>query len=304
MERATEADVIYRQTMTFNDDARLDTSKVRRAGGGKGIAVGGGVGVVAILLIGQLFGVDLSGLLGGGSAPQSTATGEDLSRCATGASANEDVECRVVGAATSLDEFWTDAYPSVGDNRYASTSVTLFSGQVQTACGRASSAVGPFYCPADQLIYLDTDFYDALRGSLGAQGGNLAQMYVIAHEWGHHISNLTGTMSAIDREGTGPTSDGVRLELQADCYAGAWVAGASQTRDDAGTAFLKAPTQAEIADALDTASAIGDDRIQERAGQVNPETWTHGSSEQRQQWFTTGFERGATACDTFAADAL
>lgn len=304
MGRATTPKVAYLRLMTFNDDARLDTSKVRRAGGTKGIAVGGGLGVVAILLIGQMFGVDLSGLLGGGSTPQSSATGEDLARCATGASANEDVECRVVGAATSLDDFWTDTYPSVADSRYESTNVTLFSGQVQTACGGASSAVGPFYCPADQLIYLDTDFYGALRGDLGAQGGNLAQMYVIAHEWGHHISNLTGTMSAIDREGTGPQSDAVRLELQADCYAGAWVGGASQTRDDSGTAFLKAPTKAEIADALDTASAIGDDRIQERAGQVNPETWTHGSSEQRQQWFTTGYERGATACDTFAAGAL
>lgn len=290
--------------MTFNDDARLDTSRVRRAGGTKGIAIGGGVGAVAILLIGQLFGIDLSGILGGSPAPQSTATDDDLARCSTGASANEDVECRVVGAATSLDEFWTGAYPAVGDNRYEPTNVTLFSGQVQTACGQASSAVGPFYCPADQLIYLDTDFYDALRGSLGAQGGNLAQMYVVAHEWGHHISNLTGTMSAIDRDGTGPTSDSVRLELQADCYAGAWVGGASQTRDDSGTAFLKAPTTAEIADALDTAAAIGDDRIQERAGQVSPETWTHGSSEQRQTWFTNGYERGATACDTFAADAL
>ena len=290
--------------MTFNDDARLDTSTVsRRGGGGKGIAVGGGLGVVAIVLIGQFLGVDLSGLLGGGGEQPGSATqSADLSRCTTGAAANADVECRVVGVASSLEEFWQDAYPTIASSAYASTHVNLFSGSVSTACGQASSAVGPFYCPGDQQIYLDTDFYDALRGDLGAQGGSLAQMYVVAHECGHHVSTLTGAMAQADRRDSGPTSDSVRIELQADCFAGAWVGGAATTLDAAGTAFLKAPTDAEIADALDTAAAIGDDRIQAQAGQVSPETWTHGSSEQRQRWFTTGYRQGATACDTLAVD--
>lgn len=292
--------------MTFNDDARLDSSKVsRRTGGGKGLAIGGGgLGVVAILLVGQLLGVDLSGLISGSQDQPTAASTADLARCDTGAAANADTECRVVGVATSLDEYWQDAYPTISSDAYRTTHVTLFSDGVSTACGQASSAVGPFYCPGDEEIYLDTTFYDTLRSQLGAQGGSLAQMYVIAHEWGHHISTLTGAMQAADRQGTGATSDSVRIELQADCYAGAWVGAASTTTDDSGTAFLQTPSQAQIADALDTAAAIGDDAIQGRSGQVNPESWTHGSSEQRQRWFTTGMENGAAACDTFAADAL
>jgi predicted metalloprotease len=176
---------------------------------------------------------------------------------------------------------------------------------VSTACGSATSAVGPFYCPGDQTVYLDTGFYDELRNRFDAEGGPLAQMYVVAHEFGHHIQNLQGTMDSIERGDTGPTSDAVRLELQADCFAGAWAGEASTVPDDSGTPFLKPITKAQVADALNAAASIGDDRIQESTqGQVNPEAWTHGSSEQRQQWFETGFEQGAAACDTFAAGAL
>jgi len=290
--------------MTFNDDARFDTSKVSKRSGGRRAAIGGGGGIVVVLLVvvAQQLGLDLSGLVGGGTSSPAIEGGTtgDLSRCSTGAAANQDDECRVVGAANSLDAFWESEYPRIGRGDYVTPHVTLFDGSVATACGSASSAVGPFYCPGDQEIYLDTSFYATLRSQLGADGGSLAQMYVVAHEWGHHISTLTGAMAAAERGGTGPTSDSVRIELQADCYAGAWVGAAATTTDEAGTAFLRPPTAAEIADALDTAEAIGDDAIQGQSGAVRPESWTHGSSEQRQRWFTTGLERGAGACDTFA----
>ncbi len=166
---------------------------------------------------------------------------------------------------------------------------------------RATSAVGPFYCPPDETIYLDTSFFDELRDRFGSSGGPAAQLYVVAHEWGHHIQNLTGQMSGIDNSQTGPDSDGVRLELQADCYAGAALGAAEQTADADGVPYLQPLSNAEWADALSAASAVGDDHIQEQTqGQVSPETWTHGSSEQRQKWFTAGREGDYTACDTFA----
>ncbi|MBD9699800.1 neutral zinc metallopeptidase [Flavimobilis sp. GY10621] len=290
--------------MTFNDDARFDTSKVSKRSGGKGMAIGGGgsIAVILLVVVAQQFGLDLSGLVGGGTSNIAVdgSTNGDLSRCSTGAAANQDDECRVVGAANSLDAYWAAEYPRIASGEYRTPHVNLFEGSVSTACGSASSAVGPFYCPGDEDIYLDTSFYKTLRSQLGADGGSLAQMYVVAHEWGHHISTLTGAMAAAERGGSGPTSDSVRIELQADCYAGAWVGAAATTKDDAGTTFLKPPTKAEIADALDTASAIGDDAIQGQSGSVRPESWTHGSSEQRQRWFTTGLEQGAGACDTFA----
>ena len=144
-----------------------------------------------------------------------------------------------------------------------------------------------------------------MRNGDCADAGPLAQMYVVAHEFGHHIQNLEGAMDSVQRGDTGPNSDAVRLELQADCYAGAWTGSTPTVPDDTGTPFLKPITSAQVADALNAASVIGDDRIQEQTqGQVNPEAWTHGSSEQRQQWFETGFEQGSDGCDTFAADAL
>jgi predicted metalloprotease len=180
----------------------------------------------------------------------------------------------------------------------------LFTDSVATACGAATSAVGPFYCPPDQMIYLDTAFFNQLQQQFGSSGGPLAQLYVVGHEWGHHIQNITGLMEGLDMQTTGPTSDGVRLELQADCFAGSWIGAASETLDENGTPFLKAPTDAEIKDALSAAAAVGDDNIQEQTqGQVQPETWTHGSSEARQKWFLIGLQQGAQACDTFGASA-
>ena len=287
--------------MTFNDNARSGGGRVSKRGRNTGFAVGGGgIGLIAILLISQAFGVDLSGLLGGGPAG-TTASDTTVANCETGADANANLECRIDFAAQSLDAYWEG---QLGTD-YTPPPLVLFQEATSTGCGNATSAVGPFYCPTDQTVYLDTGFYEELRTRFNTDAGPLAQMYVIAHEFGHHIQNLQGTMNSIERGGTGPTSDAVRLELQADCFAGAWAGEASTVPDESGTPFLKPITREQLADALDAASAIGDDRIQESTqGQVNPEAWTHGSSEQRQQWFETGYEQGAAGCDTFAAGAL
>jgi predicted metalloprotease len=291
--------------MTFNDDAKYSGKGVRKSGRRTGLAVGGGgIGLVAIVLLSQLLGVDLSGLVGGGTDSSSQSEGTALTNCETGADANENVECRVGFTRDSLDDYWSEQAPAMGIS-YASPVINLFTDGVDTGCGAATSAVGPFYCPADQQIYLDTAFYDTLRTQFDATAGPLSQLYVVGHEWGHHIQNLAGTFASADSSQTGPTSDAVRLEVQADCFAGAWLGSATETEDAEGNRLLDPITDAQIADALNAASAIGDDRIQEKTqGQVNPESWTHGSSEQRQKWFQTGYTGGAEACDTFAvADA-
>ena len=283
--------------MTFNDDANINSSKVKRRG--RGAAVGGGVGIVgviAFLIIQQLTGLDLSGLApatgGGGGGDETVAECDNI----TGEEANKTVQCRMAGASLAIDEYWAGQLDG-----YRSPEFILFTASTTTGCGNATSATGPFYCPSDETIYVDTDFYEELTSRFGANGGPLAEMYVLAHEWGHHIQNLTGAMQGLDFQTTGPTSDGVRLELQADCYAGSWVGSATESDDANGTPYLEPVSDQDIADALSAASAVGDDRIQESTqGQVNPETWTHGASDQRQRWFTTGRTSGPGACDTFA----
>lgn len=290
--------------MTFNEGADIRGGKVSKRGRNAGIAAGGGgLVVVALFVISQLTGVNLTGLapmLGGDGGP--AGGGETpLAECLTGEDANENIDCRMQGAATSLDLYWETQVDG-----YIAPELILFTSSVSTGCGNATSAVGPFYCPPDQTVYIDTAFFEQLRTQFGATGESLAQMYIVAHEWGHHIQNIVGTMDGLDLQDAGPTSDGVRLELQADCYAGAWVAAASDVEDSSGVALLKEPTDAEIADALNAAEVVGDDYIQENLGngQVNPETWTHGSSEQRQEWFRTGFASGVGSCDTFSTGAL
>jgi len=281
--------------MTFNDNAKIDSGKTRRRGRTGGIvAGGGGVAVIALFLLSQFLGVDLTGLAGGGTAEN--GSDEAIAGCETGADANADLNCRLAGAGDSIDTYWATQLAD-----YRVPPVILFDGQTNTGCGAATSAVGPFYCPPDETIYIDTTFFAELRDRFGANGGPLAEMYVLAHESGHHIQNITGTMDGLDRADTGPESDSVRLEVQADCYAGAWVGEASTVPDETGTPLLKPITQQQVADALSAAAAVGDDRIQQSStGQVNPEAWTHGSSEQRQKWFTAGYEGGPAACDTFS----
>ena len=288
--------------MTFNDDADIRGGRVTKRGRNTAIGVGGGgLGLLAIVIIGQLLGVDLTGLVGGGSGSGSGSSepGTALSQCQTGAQANTDIDCRMQAAATSLDAYWGGAVQG-----YTQPQLVIFDSGTSTGCGSATTAVGPFYCPPDQTVYIDTAFYDELRSRFGASGGPLAQLYVIAHEWGHHIQNITGIMNGLNLQATGPTSDSVRLELQADCFAGSWVGAASDTKDANGVPFLEPVTAAEITDALDAAASVGDDHIQQSTqGQVNPESFTHGTSAQREKWFDVGRTQGAQACDTFGATA-
>lgn len=291
--------------MSFNDNANIGSGKVSRRGRTTGIAVGGGgLLVVGLFLLSQLLGVDLTGLAGGGGTTGETGPTDTLEQCQTGEDANASIDCLMKGAAASLEAYWSEELPSMGVD-YRSTQVVLFTDQTNTGCGGATAAIGPFYCPPDETIYLDTAFYDELVNRFGSSGGSLAQMYVVAHEWGHHIQNITGIMNGLDLQTTGPDSDTVRLEVQADCFAGAWVGAASTTKDENGVTFLEPVTQQQINDALSAAAAVGDDRIQEQAtGQVTPETWTHGSSEMRQKWFTAGLNGGPNACNTFDVATL
>jgi len=291
--------------MTFNDDSDISKGRVSRRGRNTGIAVGGGGGLIVIvaLVVAALGGPDLTSIVGpltGGGGGSDSGPVDSLEQCQTGSDANEQLDCRMKGAAASLDTYWATEVDS-----YTPSEIVLFSGSVSTGCGSASSAVGPFYCPPDQMVYIDTSFYDELESRYGASDGSLAQLYVVAHEWGHHVQNITGLMDGLDLQTPGPESDGVRLELQADCFAGAWVGAAEETEDASGRPFLEPVTNQQIADALSAAAAVGDDRIQEATtGQVQPERWTHGASEQRQSWFETGRTEGPRACDTFNAASL
>lgn len=289
--------------MTFNPDSNIGSGKVSRRGRNTGIAVGGGgIAVVILALISPMLGVDLTPLAGmfGDAGTSQLTTSDNLEQCQTGADANNNVECLMKGAAASLDAYWAGKFAAEGLTYRSPADFVLFSGSTSTGCGTASSATGPFYCPPDESIYVDTGFFDQLRGQFGASGGPLAEMYVVAHEWGHHIQNVLGTMDNLNLRQTGPTSDSVRLELQADCYGGSWAKDASTVPDSSGVPFLQPITKQQINDALNAAQVIGDDRIQEMSsGQVQPETWTHGSSAQRQKWFTIGFENGPNACNTF-----
>lgn len=290
--------------MTFNDDSNISGGRVSRRGRNTGIAIGGGGGLLGLVLLvlPLLGGPDLTGLVGpltGAGGGTQSGPVDTLDQCDTGEDANAQIDCRMKGAAASLDDYWSGRV----DN-YAQSEIVLFEGGVSTGCGNASSAVGPFYCPPDQKVYIDTSFYDELESRFGSSDGPLAQLYVVAHEWGHHIQNITGIMEGLDQQETGPSSDGVRLELQADCFAGAWVGAAETTEDEQGRPFLEPVTHAQVEQALSAAAAVGDDRIQQStSGQVNPETWTHGASEQRQRWFEVGRTEGPRACDTFAVPA-
>lgn len=295
--------------MSFNDNASLDTSQVsggRGGRGGGGLRVGGGIGGLLLVIVGAYFGVDLTGLGDGSGTQPGSASTADVANCRTGADANTDVDCRVVGTVNSVQAFWTSALPDQGGPAYTPVNTVLYRSSAESACGTASNAVGPFYCPTDTLVYIDSSFFGELTTQFGADDGALAQEYVVAHEYGHHVQDLLGLLDNAQRDPQGAESGSVRIELQADCFAGMWARSAATTQDAKGVTHLKALTQQDIASALSAASAVGDDRIQSKAqGQVNPETWTHGSSAERQKWFTTGYTKGSlTACDTFAASSL
>jgi predicted metalloprotease len=290
----------------FRPGARLDASQVgdrrgaRSAGGGLAIGAGGGtIGLIVLVVVLLLGGGEDTNLLydpnqgayDAGAEPWSDDLAEE---CRTGQDANEREDCRIVGVVNSVQSWWTDVFAEQG-GRYPLATTQLFSGSTTSGCGTASSATGPFYCPADSTVYMDLSFFDTLtRPPFDAQGGPFAQAYVVAHEYGHHVQNVLGDLGGGRDLGADSTS--VRIELQADCYAGTWASNA------VATGFIVELTQADIDQGLDAAAAVGDDRIQEATqGRANPETFSHGTSAQRQRWFLEGYRSGDPAsCDTFS----
>jgi uncharacterized protein len=306
--------------MRFNPKARLDTSRTSDGGGGGGgggmgsgpmrlpipggTAGGGGMGLLIVILF-----FVLSQCVGGNQVSQSGASvdtgrvaASDTGRyenCKLGSDASTNPDCERIGVENSLFDYWKSALPDQDQTQFEPARLKTFTGAVGTGCGNASSQVGPFYCPADATIYMDTTFFDdVLERQLGGPDGGFVEAYVLAHEYGHHIENLRGTMGRV-RTQQGPRSDAVRLELQADCFAGMWANSATRTQDEQGEVLISELTEDDIRLALEAAAAVGDDRIQQKTqGQVTEEAWTHGSAASRMKWFQVGYTEGTIeACD-------
>jgi predicted metalloprotease len=316
--------------MKYNDSSNLDTSEVEdtrgSGGGGGGIGggligvllggllsgrggkVGGGLGVIAVViyLVIQFAGGSSSkvsnvlGSLGQGGQSATADNSEIAKECRTGSDANEHLECAVVADINSIQDYWTTELPNLG-HPYVEVPTVWFSGQVSTGCGAADSGAGPFYCPADKRVYIDLTFYNDIETQFKATGGEFVDAYVLAHEYGHHVQDLLGVESQV-RSRQGATSDSVRLELQADCYAGVWAKHATEPGPNG-----EPITSQDFENALQVAAHIGDDWIQKNLGngQINQKAFTHGTSAQREKWLTVGFTTGdPKACDTFGTKDL
>lgn len=304
--------------MELNENARIDTSQVddrRGSGGGGGMGIpipmgGGGRGglvslIIAVLvaLVGGGFGLNA---MTGGDEGSSQGDNTSLEQKCSAQDALQQLDCRNTLYVNSIQAYWRTAMPEVFGDQYQPSKTVFFSQGVNTGCGQADSGVGPFYCPADDLVYIDLTFYRMLADQLGAEG-EFAQPYVLAHEYGHHVQDLLGTEAQMrrqqQRDPQAANALSVKLELQADCYAGAWAKNATGTADQGGQKIFKSITDQDIQQAIDTAEKIGDDAIQKRAGRpVNPDEFTHGTSEQRKQWFTKGYSTGdPKSCDTFGS---
>ena len=287
----------------MNDGIRLDGSRVQRRGRGTVAAGGiGGIGLIGATIIYFLTGqvVDPQAL----NPPSFTSEdGGDLSaQCQTGADANASTECWVVATAESLDAYWQVQLPEETGVDYVQPQFVVFDVATTTACGTGSAQMGPFYCPADQTVYLDVTFFDQLETNFGTENSTLAQSYIVAHEFGHHIQNQLGYLRRVQQGDSGPAGSQVRSELQADCLAGAWLNNASTTIDpESGETFLQPITREQLDSAVSAAAAVGDDHIMESAGvTVNQERFTHGSAEQRMNWLVQGYNNGTVAsCNTW-----
>jgi hypothetical protein len=302
----------------YRKSARLDTSQVRdtRRIGGRGAAIGGGglgvAGILIFLLVSYFGGsgagqaaTSVLGELGQGGQPATADNSEIQSECKTGADANNRLECAVVADINSIQDYWSHELPTLG-TRYANVPTVWFSGQVSTGCGAADSGSGPFYCPADKRVYIDLSFYNDIKREFRATGGRFVDAYVLAHEYGHHVQDLLGIESKVHTR-RGPASDSVRLELQADCFAGVWAKHATEPGPNGRPALVASITPQDFRNALQVAGRIGDDWIQKHLGNgtVNQKTFTHGSGAQREKWLTTGYRTGdPRACNTFATNDL
>ncbi|GAB4077789.1 KPN_02809 family neutral zinc metallopeptidase [Nostocoides australiense] len=295
--------------MSFNDNVQLDTSSVGTGGGGGGgrggMVVGGGILGLIIAILTMLLGGDPTG--GGTTTADPGTNAQDINgsaiqqQCKTGADANKYVECLIVGTVNSAEAYWGPELQKYG-KQFREPKTIIYNGATQSACGTASNQVGPFYCPLDESIYIDASFFNILEQNFGSSSGKLAQEYVVAHEYGHHIQNVLGLLGQAQQDPQGATSGAVRIELMADCFGGMWAQAASTTKDAQGNTFLKELTETDIRDALSAASAVGDDNIQAKTqGRVTPENWTHGSAEARQRWFIQGMKSGndINKCNTF-----
>jgi predicted metalloprotease len=287
--------------MRIRNGVTLNPGEVVDARGGSGlgclpfpILFGGGGTVLVLLAIWLIF-----SLAFGSCSGSSQASNDLASKCTTGAAANQNTDCRVVAVVNSVQDYWSTETPKLGAT-YTDAPTVLYTDQLNTGCGLATTEEGPFYCPNDKRVYLDLSFFNDLHTKLGAQGGEFAQAYVIAHEYGHHVQDLLGVFDKVGKPTDGATGSSVRLELQADCYAGVWAFHAQDT------GVIENVTSADISDALNAAAAVGDDRIEKsESGQVKPDTFTHGTSDQRDRWFTRGYTNGNPAdCDTFSAASL
>lgn len=264
------------------------------------MAVGGGIGGLLLVGLFLLLGgnpAEIDQVLGGDQTQiesgESTGAG-DFDHCQSGADANASDDCRLYYTSFSVNEMWQTLLPAQAGIEYTEPTLTLFENSTQTGCGFASASTGPFYCPSDQDAYFDLTFFDQMR-QFGAENASLAQMYIVAHEYGHHVQNLEGTLGLSNYNDPGADSNAVKIELQADCYAGIWANHSSEGPDP----LLQPITESELDSALLAASAVGDDNIQQRSGgDVNPESWTHGSSQQRKDAFLAGYTTGQmSACD-------
>jgi uncharacterized protein len=308
--------------MELNENADIDTSQIddqRGSGGGGGgggfgglpIPIGGGglVGLiitVVLLVAGGYFGVNQLGG-GGGSSGDNTSLEQE---CKDKSTALKKLDCRNTLFVNSIQAYWKSAEPEYFGKQYQPAQTSFFSNRVSTGCGAADSGVGPFYCPADDRVYIDLTFYKLLADQLGAPG-EFAQPYVLAHEYGHHIQDLVGTEAAMRRAQSGASSAeknllSVKLELQADCYAGAWAKGATKTTSANGQPIFKSLTAEDVQQGIETAGKIGDDVLQQRGGgTINPAEFTHGTAADRQKWFSQGYNSGdPRSCDTFAKGAV
>ncbi len=292
------------------DNDRVDVGGVddRRGRGAGGLAIGGGAGVVGVIVVilFQLLGGDPSQLQIPAGASSASSSGQQESseqlkdRCNSDGALDKYTDCRLIKTYDIADTVWSQEFQRRGVS-YNPPKLAFFNSATSTGCGQASSEVGPFYCPQDQEIYFDLDFLNELQQRFGANG-EFAQSYILAHEYGHHLQTLLGTerkmRAATEQDSRDANKYSVALELQADCYAGVWA-----TLADKSTENGIDLTQENIKEAQNAAAAVGDDRIQkETQGRVNPESWTHGSAAQRQQWFTTGYQSGnIDSCDTFGS---